>query len=138
MNLKNDINNDYDSDPTANIDFDAVGGKSEKWKIIEKIGQNVKHSNPKEWEEKVKQAYEIKKYFESQNPIMIDPHNFDSLPELFNAVEHHAQKWQRLQESTINHRLRYARRMLIHPVFPIDFFNLTYEQFYCIYAISRG
>ncbi len=54
MILKNNINNDYDSDPTANIDFDAVGGKSEKWIIIDKLGQNVKHTNPKEWEDKVK------------------------------------------------------------------------------------
>ncbi len=128
-NRGNHFNNHDGSDPTVNIDFDTVGGKSEIWKNIEKLGQYVKHSNPKEWEDKVKQAYEIKKYFESQNPIMINPHNFDSLPELLNAVEHHAHKWQRLERSTIAHRLRYARKMTRHPVFPIDFFNLTYEQF---------
>ena len=41
----------------------------------------------------------------------------------------HARRWQRLENSTIEHRMRYARRMSKHPIFPIDFFDLNYDQF---------
>ena len=87
--------------------------------------------NTKGWEDMVKPDYELKKNFE-QNPIIIDPTTFSSIPELFIAVKQHAKRWQRLSDSndsTIEHRLRCARRMMAHPVFPIDFANLTYQQF---------
>ena len=64
-----------------------------------------------------------------QNPIRIDPTKYTSIPELFNAVELHARRWQRLSKGTIDHRLRCARRMMTHPIFPIDFSKLSYEQF---------
>ena len=69
-----------------------------------------------------------KKSFQS-NPIQIHPHTCESLPELLNAVSNHAHRWQRLEHSTIDHRMRYARRMVNHPIFPINFFNLDYTQF---------
>lgn len=77
-------------------------------------------------------AHELKKNFDFYNPIVVDPEKFQSLPELFNAVANHAKRWQRLssgQDSTIEHRMRCARRMAKHPVFPINFFNIDYTQF---------
>ena len=73
-------------------------------------------------------AYELKTRFE-QNPNIINPTKYSSVPELFNAVAQHAHRRQRLSSSTIDHRLRCARRMQQHPVFPINFSNLNYEQF---------
>ena len=89
----------------------------------------MKHYNPPmNGEDMVNPTYELKKNFEC-NPIRINPRQYESTPELLNAVSDHAKRWQRLEKSTIDHRLRYARRMTKHLVFPIDFFNLEYNQF---------
>ena len=61
--------------------------------------------------------------------IFVDPKNFNDLEELFEAVKEFAKRWLRLSESTIEHRMRYARFMANHPVFPINFRNLNYDQF---------
>jgi len=58
-------------------------------------------------------AYELKKNFEC-NPIVVNPEKYESLPELFNAVVDHARRWQRLENSTIEHRMRDARKMSKH------------------------
>jgi integrase len=47
----------------------------------------------------------------------------------FEEVAFHAERWQRLSKSSIDHRLRCARRMSKHPVYPINFNNPKYEQF---------
>jgi len=113
--------------------FGLAGGDKKACDILPDIGHHVEHQYPPmDGEDMVNQAYELKKRFEQQNPIMIDSTKFASLPELFIAVKQHAKRWQRLSDlddSTIEHRLRSARRMMVHPVFPIDFFNLNYQQF---------
>ena len=61
--------------------------------------------------------------------ITVHPEEYDNLYDLLDAVKEHAKRWQRLSDSTIKHRLRYARFMANHPIFPINFFHLSYEQF---------
>ena len=108
-----------------------AGGRQQKWKnILSDISQIVEHQQSTNGK-MVNLAYELKTRFE-QNPIIIDPTKFSSIPELLIAVAQHAKRWQRLsdrKESTIEYRIRGARRMMAHPVFPIDFSNLTYQQF---------
>jgi integrase len=123
----NFFNNKSDSYLTNS--HELVGGKDQEWNIEETIGQN--HTTPppiQSWEEQVTLDYELKKRFE-QNPIKINPTQYTSQPELFNAVAHHAKRWQRLSPSTIEHRLRAARRMTKHPIIPINFHQFTYNQF---------
>lgn len=120
----NNINNDYDSDPTAF--FDAVGGNNQEWKeFLKKLSQNhIKRQNSRMGKDMVKQAYEITRDFQLENPIKLDPKSAT-----FEQVGFHAERWQRLSKSTIEHRLRCARRMSKHPVYPIDFNNPNYTQF---------
>ena len=47
----------------------------------------------------------------------------------FEKVAFHAERWQRLSKSSIEHRLRCARRMSKHPIFPINFNKPSYKQF---------
>jgi len=61
-------------------------------------------------------------------PIRIDPSKYQDINDLFSAVASHARFFQRLSESSIRQRLRYARLMANHPVFPVDFRNLRFEE----------
>jgi hypothetical protein len=47
----------------------------------------------------------------------------------FEKIAFHAERWQRLSKSSIEHRLRCARRMSKHPAYPINFNKPNYEQF---------
>lgn len=108
------------------------GGRNQKWtQQLKTIGHTINEdSDPKPTGEGMGGlAYELKKTFDRNNPIAIDPTRYESRPELFNAVADHAKRWQRLSNgdrSTIDHRMRCARRMTKHPVFPIDFAHLDY------------
>jgi len=59
-----------------------------------------------------------------ENPIKLNPKKAT-----YEKVAFHAERWQRLSKSSIEHRLRCARRMSKHPVYPINFNNPRYEQF---------
>lgn len=73
-------------------------------------------------------SYDVKQNLE-QNPNVIDPKNYRTKEDLFNAVEYNAIRRQRLSLTTIDHRLRAIRRMQSHPIFPIDIFDIQYNQF---------
>ena len=125
IDLEKHIKDSNDFDPT---NFNKlVGGNREKWKeVLEKISQShVEQLKPQsDGEDMVKQAYDLKKQFQLENPIKLDPKTAT-----FEQVGFHAERWQRLSQSTIEHRLRCARRMRKHPIFPIDFNDLSYDQF---------
>ena len=72
----------------------------------------------------MKQKQELNNYYQLENPIKLDPKHTT-----FDQVAFHAERWQRLMPSSIDHRLRCARRMAKHPVYPIDFNNPSYNQF---------
>ncbi len=74
--------------------------------------------------EKVKQENDLIRHYQLENPIELDPKTAT-----FENIAFHAKRWQRLSQSTIEHRLRCARRMQKHPVYPIDFNNPNYQQF---------
>ena len=124
MSLKNNINNDYDSDPTAFSN--AVGGQKQEWKqVLKKVGQNYfKHSDPQlDGEVMGELEYVIKKLNRLNCPITLNSQDSTFLDV---AVWSYFQK--RLAISTIEKRLRYARFMKNHPM-PVDFNNPNYENF---------
>ena len=124
MSLKNNINNDYDSDPTADINFDAVGGKNQAWNILDDIGQNVEHLDPQlDGEVMGELDYVIQKLNRLNCPISLNSQDSTFLDV---AVWSYFQK--RLAVSTIEKRLRYARFMKNHKV-PVNFSNPSYENF---------
>ncbi len=65
-----------------------------------------------------------KKAYQFENPIKLKPNTAT-----FEKVAFHAERWQRLSKSSIDHRLRCARRMSGHLVYPINFNEPSYEQF---------
>jgi len=109
-----------------------AGGPKEKCNNTTRLGKKIRPSQaPLKRQDMGDLVYDVKKFLR-QNPITVDPTKFSSWPELFKAVENHAEQWQRINNgkySTIQHRMRCARRMRKHPAFPINFYNLTFEQF---------
>ena len=72
----------------------------------------------------MKERNDSKKEYHIENPIKLDPKKSN-----FDKVAFHAERWQRLSKSSIEHRLRCARRMSKHPVYPISFNKPIYEQY---------
>jgi len=118
--LKNNNNNDYDSDPaTFN---DVVGGNFQKWKLeIEKLSQKL----------------EINQYGKNMGELEYVINNFNrfncpltlkSNESTFLDVALWSYFQKRLSISTIEKRLRYARFMQNHKI-PVDFQNPTYQNF---------
>ena len=121
--LKNHINNDCDSDPTAF--FDAVGGNNQKCEnITKRLSQNHIESQIQSvgdiMEGLRSKLATIKR---SDVPLFLDPKTATFLD-----VGIHRKVRQFLSESTIEKHLRYARFMETHPC-PIDFQNLNVEDF---------
>ncbi|HEC87296.1 MAG TPA: site-specific integrase [Thermoplasmatales archaeon] len=126
--LENHIN---PQDLVPHASNSEVGGESRDRKGVFKDGGRCLHEEQKKelfphkgGEEMGGLEYELKKQYQLENPIKLDPKTAT-----FEQVAAHARRWQRLSDSTIKHRLRSARRMSKHPVYPIDFNNPSYEQF---------
>jgi site-specific recombinase XerD len=73
---------------------------------------------------KLEEKQNQKKDYQLENPIKLKPNEAT-----FEKVAFHAERWQRLSKSSIDHRLRCARRMSKHLVYPIKFNNPSYKQF---------
>ena len=72
----------------------------------------------------MKRKKEPEKETQIENPIRLNPKKAT-----FEKIAYHAERWQRLSKSSIDHRLRCARRMSKHPVYPINFNKPSYDQF---------
>ena len=72
----------------------------------------------------MKGNYDLRKYSNIETLIKLNPKTVT-----FEKIAFHAERWQRLSRSSIDHRLRCARRMSRHPVYPINFNKPRYEQF---------
>ena len=118
MIQKNDINDEHDLDPTANL-FDAVGGNSEKWKKIIQKEENkemIKNKEGTPLEENLDVVFE--NYNRCDCPIFLNPQTAS-----FTDVAIHGNLRQRLQASTIEKHLRYARFMETHFI-PVVIFDV--------------
>lgn len=122
--LKRNINDSFIRNPT-NF-FELGGGYNQEWKkFLKEIGQKEKLNNSqKKGKVSVNPDYDLEKNYQFENPIKLDPKTATS-----EQVSFHAERWQRLSKSSIEHRLRCARRMAKHPIYPINFNNPSYDQF---------
>jgi len=140
LEKENNINNHIDSDPTAFND--AVGGKNKEWKeILTRLSQkHIKHQIPQYWEDQVKQRYvtnynnvgELNKPHIDDNkllyPLHVDRSQYQTHEELYNAI---VQWWTNIkgrESSTIKLRIRHARSMSNHSIYPVDWFKFEPEQ----------
>jgi len=65
-----------------------------------------------------------------QNPDRVNLKNFETFPELLNAVIYYSKNELYRKQETLDHIDRYARLMAKNEQpFPIDFFNLNYNQY---------
>ena len=120
MILKNNNNNQCDSDPTAYND--AVGGNYQKWKLeIENVSQKLKIDCFGKNMGEIQNV--IQKFNKLDCPITLNPSE-----STFLDVGIWAYFERRLTVSTIEKRLRYARFMQNHQV-AVDFYNPSYENF---------
>ncbi|MCK4365483.1 MAG: site-specific integrase [Thermoplasmatales archaeon] len=119
----NFFNNKSDSYST-NLNNELVGGKDQEWKnVLEKLGQNVKHPYPPMKGEVMGELEYIKTLNRFDCPIKLDPNTAS-----FTDVGIHAVLRQRLQKSTVEKHLRYARFMENHHC-PVNFRHPTLENF---------
>jgi len=116
------FNNNLDSYTTNSIE--RVGGRNQKWnKILSKLGQSLlDQPNPQQGEVMGDLEY-VKTLNRFECPITLSPQTAS-----FIDVGIHAVLRQRLQKSTVEKHLRYARYMENHSC-PVDFRNPILENF---------
>ncbi len=124
-NQENNINDSPHADPTNFSQL--VGGNNQEWQnVLENIGQNhVEHLDPQlDGEDMVKQAYEIKKR------VYYPPYTLDPEKTTFEDIRNHAITRQNFAESTASKYLNTAKIMETHPVFPVNFKNPHWTNFF--------
>lgn len=118
----------------TNSKHELEGGTNQEWKNkIENICQNyLEQNNPQTIvEEKVKRTIKTKGILDVEqltNPNLLHPSDFETQEELFNAIKHWWIFKYRKKEKTINDRLRYARKMAKHPIFPVNWLEFDPVQ----------
>ena len=124
--LKNDINTSIYSDPT---NFNKlVGGNNQAWKqLLKKISQkHVESIDPQlDGEDMVEQAYDLDKKRVYYPPYTLDPEKVT-----FEDIRNHAITRQNIAESTAQKYLNSAKLMETHPMFPVDFKNPHWTNFF--------
>ena len=119
------FNNQYDSHSTNLQPSKLVGGRNQKWnnnKILNRGNNIFDHPNPHHGEAMGDLEY-VNTLNRFECPITLNPQNAS-----FIDVGIHAVLRQRLQRSTVEKRLRYARYMENHPC-PVNFRNPCLENF---------
>jgi hypothetical protein len=121
---ENLINDSNDSKPTNSHKNELVGGNRREWKKELKRSTKVKQSKKQEGfilEGDLNVILE--KYNRCDCPIYLKPQTAS-----FTDIAIHGKLRQRLQPSTIEKHLRYARFMETHPI-PVDFRKPSFENF---------
>ena len=72
-------------DSTSTQKFEA-GGEKKKCNILNQISQTIENSLPQNGEGLVNRTYELKQIFESENPRIINPSNYDSIESLSKCI----------------------------------------------------
>ena len=124
------FNNQYDSFSTNPPTSELVGGTNEKWNnILKQIGQHsIEQKNPQQDVEEMGELTNVNRKLDVEkikNPYIIDPTQYKTYEELFNAIKHWWVFKYRKNENTIKDRLRYAKSMAAHNIFPINWFELN-------------
>ncbi len=104
------------------------GGDKKECDVFTGLGKSVENQKSLLGKDQVKNSYELKRFYESENPRVIDLKNFDSLDDLCEAVKYHWIHRLRNKEDSINKVISRAKKMAKHNVFPVDFFDLQPDQ----------
>lgn len=104
-------------------DIQIIGGDQKEWNDLYRTGQRLENINPLGGYYLGELEYVISKTNRLNCPLALNPAVSTFLDVALWAYYH-----KRLQVSTIEQRLRYARFMQSHSV-PVDFSNPTYENF---------
>ena len=129
----NFFNNKLDSYSTDSQKQELVGGRKQEWKqflenICQKyIKQKIPHQDVEDMGE-TKQNYKKLVVDKIKNPYIINPNNYNTQDELFDAIRNWWIFKYRKNERTIRDRLRYAKKMAEHSVFPVNWFELNPNQ----------
>jgi len=120
---------------------ESVGGKKEKWKIESKLGENLLTAQPQQLgEETVKQAYEIGKilnvdesrsYIDDSKLIVslhVDRAKYETQEELYHAIRNWWVDTKGRSQITVTDRIRHARNMQKHAIYPVDWLKFEPEQ----------
>lgn len=135
MSLKNHINNNIDSIPP----YSAGGNKKEcikEKKIGEKLGPFTPDGDTMRNRRHVDNIYynidELNKPRIDNSklliPLYVDRSKYDTHEELYHAI---SEWWENIKDNspkTIQSRIRYARSMANHSVYPVDWFEFIPEQ----------
>jgi hypothetical protein len=105
-----------------------AGGDKKLYENLNEISRTVECLSPKYGEDLVKNSYELREFFESENPRVINPENFGSLDELCKAIKYHWINRLRNSEDSINKAISRAKQISNYKVFPVDFFDLKPSQ----------
>ena len=121
---------------------DTAGGLKEEWKIKSKIGENLLTAQPQPlWEETVKQAYDVGKIINvgelvrsriDDSKLIISLHversKYTTHEELYHAMNNWWVETKGRSSKTIIDRIRHARSMQNHPVYPVNWLKFEPEQ----------
>jgi len=125
---------DAQNSHSTNLFNDGLeGGKNQEWKnIVENICKRYLKQkttrNVVEEMDKSNHNYRKLDVDKIKNPYIINPDNYQTQEELFDAIRHWWIFKYRKNERTIRDRLRYAKKMAEHSVFPVNWFELNPNQ----------
>ena len=111
--------------------FKLVGGNNKECINLKKdVSNSVVEGSPSSFGMNMERPiYDIRQIIE-QNPTRIIPSNYDTFPELLNAVLNFCRDELYRSDETLEHIDRYCRLMAReNQPFPIDFFKLNYTQY---------
>jgi len=138
--LKDNLNSKNNTSPTKST-IDLGGGTNEKWSKILEISENLLTDLPQPGEETVKQAYEIGKITNvgelirsriDDSKLIISLHversKYTTHEELYHAMKNWWVETKGRSPKTIIDRIRHARSMQNHPVYPVNWLKFEPEQ----------
>jgi integrase len=117
-----------------------VGGKKEKWKIKSKLGENSLTAQPQIGEGMVKREYDVKniinvgesRSFIDDSKLIISLHidrtKYETHEELYHAIRNWWVDTKGRSQSTVIDRIRNARIMQKHALYPVDWLKFEPEQ----------
>jgi len=120
--------------------YELVGGINQKWKNIDQLEANIEELNPK-WD-----IMRLQEYVTSKNynvdvlekpridnsklliPLHVDRSKYETHEEVYRAI---IEWWTDIKDrspKTIQIRIRHARNMAKHSIYPVDWFKFEPEQ----------
>jgi len=128
-----------DNDYSIFKGFEPLGGNSQEWKRENHIGENISNDIPQHGAGSVKSRHvsksfnvnEFKPCIDNSQliiPLHVNPIDYDSHEELYKAFIDWWTKIKGRAKKTADIRIRHARSMENHGIYPVDWFEFKPEQ----------